>query len=254
MSRLTAPPPRAAGFTLVEVLVAMMIMAIIAVMSWQGVDGIVRARNASRYRLEQVLRLNTVLAQWEQDLANLQESPAVPGFAFDGGTVRITAPRRQGAAGRHLDAAAGPRGRDGGGSWLRWAGPAVTTGSELQETWMRTFQFQGNEPGQLRTLKGLVQWQVYCIYQNTGAGIANCQSSGNTQQQQQARPRRRAKPAASAAPAADAACAPRPARRRAAGAGVQRRAQRHADQGRGARTMTTRPSLRQRGAALAHRR
>jgi general secretion pathway protein J len=36
------------GFTLIEVLVAMSVMAIMAVMAWQGVDGIVRARDASQ--------------------------------------------------------------------------------------------------------------------------------------------------------------------------------------------------------------
>jgi general secretion pathway protein J len=53
------------GFTLVEVLVALMIMALMAAMAWQGVDGVVRSRNDSQARLEQTLRLNTVVAQWE---------------------------------------------------------------------------------------------------------------------------------------------------------------------------------------------
>ena len=57
--------PRMAGFTLVEVLVAMVVMAIMAGMAWQGVDGIVRARDSSQARLEQTLRLNSVIGQWE---------------------------------------------------------------------------------------------------------------------------------------------------------------------------------------------
>ena len=65
---------KARGFTLVEVLVAMVIMAIMAVMAWQGVDGIVRTRNASQQRLATTLRLNTVIAQWDQDLASIQET------------------------------------------------------------------------------------------------------------------------------------------------------------------------------------
>src|SRR5204863_5912641 len=88
MHRRHRPHPH--GFTLVEVLVAMMIMAILAMMAWQGVDGIVRARNASQSRLEQTLRLNTVIAQWEQDLASLQESSAVPGLVFNGASLRLT--------------------------------------------------------------------------------------------------------------------------------------------------------------------
>ena len=61
------------GFTLVEVLVAMLIMAMLAVMAWQGVDGITRTRDVSQARLEQTLRLNTVMGQFEQDLQALQD-------------------------------------------------------------------------------------------------------------------------------------------------------------------------------------
>jgi general secretion pathway protein J len=52
------------GFTLVEVLVALMVMALMATMAWQGVDGIVRTRDGSQRQLEQTLRLQTVIAQW----------------------------------------------------------------------------------------------------------------------------------------------------------------------------------------------
>ncbi|MGZ5275798.1 MAG: PulJ/GspJ family protein, partial [Caldimonas sp.] len=79
-----------AGFTLVEVLVAMVVMAIMSLMAWQGVDGIVRARDANQGRLEQTLRLETVVSQWEQDLASVQESSAVPALTCDGQTLRLT--------------------------------------------------------------------------------------------------------------------------------------------------------------------
>lgn len=172
------------GFTLVEVLVAMMIMSILALMAWQGVDGIVRTRDASQERLERTLRMNTVLAQWEQDIQAVQDSPAVPGFTFDGGTVRLTRRAERGLQVVTWSLLPGPEGTAGGGTWLRWAGAPVATGAELQEAWMRTQQFQGNEPGQLRTLGGLVQWQVYCYWSaNTStsgsSGWSNCQSTGN---------------------------------------------------------------------------
>ena len=118
---------RPRGFTLVEVLVAMMIMAILAVMAWQGVDGIVRARDASQSRLEQTLRLNTVLAQWEQDLALVQESPAVPGLTFDGATVRMTRRAERGLQVVTWTLQPAADGVAGGGTWLRWAGPPVVS-------------------------------------------------------------------------------------------------------------------------------
>ena len=58
---------RQTGFTLIEVLVAVVVMAIMSLMAWQGVDGIVRSRDGNQVRLEQTLRLETVIAQWEQE-------------------------------------------------------------------------------------------------------------------------------------------------------------------------------------------
>ncbi|MBC7957185.1 MAG: prepilin-type N-terminal cleavage/methylation domain-containing protein [Cytophagales bacterium] len=159
-------PPR--GFTLIEVLVSMMIMAILAVMAWQGVDGIVRTRTASQERLEQLLRVNTVLAQFEQDLEAAQDSGALPqGLpSFDGISLRLT---RRTPDGLQLVVWSLR-----GGTWLRWAGPAVTTTRALQDHWMNSQQFLGNESGQLRTLTGITEWQTYCF---RGNAWSNCQSS-----------------------------------------------------------------------------
>ena len=66
------------GFTLVEVLVALFIMAVLAGLAWRGVDALVRTRDGSKAAAEAVLRLGTVLAQWEQDLNQVQDSAAVP--------------------------------------------------------------------------------------------------------------------------------------------------------------------------------
>ena len=163
------------GFTLVEVLVAMLIMSILAVMAWQGIDGIVRTRDASEARLEQTLRLNTVLAQWEQDLASVQDTAAVPNsLAFDGASLRLTRRAERGLQVVVWSLRPAAEGGAAGGSWLRWAGPAVTGSNELLESWLLSYQFQGNEPGQLRTLSGLSQWQVYCFH---GNAWTNCQSS-----------------------------------------------------------------------------
>jgi general secretion pathway protein J len=165
-------PARAAGFTLVEVLVAMVVMAIMSLIAWQGVDGIVRTRESNQIRLEQTLRLETVIAQWEQDLASLQESTAAPALTCDGQSVRIT--RR--AEGGLQVVAWSLRPDTTNSMWQRWAGQPVTSTNSLQESWLRTQQFQGNEPGQLRALGGLEQWQVY-FYQ--GNAWSNCQSTGN---------------------------------------------------------------------------
>ncbi len=159
---------RHAGFTLVEVLVAMFIMATLAVMAWQGVDGIVNARSASQGRMEQLLRLNTVLAQFQQDLESLQDSGALPPPtpSFDGISLRMT---RRTPEGLQLVVWSLR-----GGTWLRWAGQPVTTTRALQEQWMASQQFIGNEAGQLRTITGITEWQAYCFRDNAWS---NCQSS-----------------------------------------------------------------------------
>jgi general secretion pathway protein J len=175
---------RHSGFTLVEVLVALMVMALMAAMAWQGVDGVVRSRNDSQTRLEQTLRLNTVVAQWEQDLSLIQDTTAAPGLQFDGVSLRMT---RNAPGGMQVVVwslrPSSLIGGSGGGTTLkgevlqRWAGPVVTSKSELQEQWFRSLQFLGTEPGQLSTMSGLSTWQVY-FYQ--GNAWANAQSTGNS--------------------------------------------------------------------------
>lgn len=172
MARLLAGPrraaSRAAGFTLVEVLVAMLVMALMAVMAWQGVDGITRSRNMSQDRLEYTLRLDTVLAQWERDLAALQDSRAVPALVVQGRTLLLT---RRTDAGLQVVAWALR-----GGAWWRWAGPAVTTVRELQDSWFASQQLIGTETGQVRMLDGANSWEIYFF---RGNAWSNAQSSGD---------------------------------------------------------------------------
>ncbi|ABM96084.1 MAG: type II secretion system protein J [Methylibium sp.] len=157
-----------AGFTLVEVLVALLIMAIVAALSWQGIDAIVRSRDISSQRLEQQLRLQSVIAQWEADLAEIQDSGIVPALQFDGASLRLT--RRQ-AAGLQLVVWSLR-----GDSWTRWAGPAVTRGADLREAWLQSQQLLGNEAEQLRALSGIANWQLYYW---RGNAWTNAQSSGD---------------------------------------------------------------------------
>jgi general secretion pathway protein J len=164
--------PRRRGFTLIEVLVAMVVMAIMSLMAWQGVDGIARTRETNQVRLEQVLRLETVIAQWEQDLASIQETSAVPTLSCDGQSVRLV---RRAEGGLQVVVWA-LRPDTQASVWQRWAGPIVTTTRNLQESWFRTQQFQGREGGQLRALTGLEEWHVYFFQ---GTAWANCQSTGN---------------------------------------------------------------------------
>jgi general secretion pathway protein J len=162
---------KAAGFTLVEVLVALLIMAILSAMAWQGVDGMVRARDASQAAAERTLRLTTVMAQWEQDLASLYDSANVPTLTFDGANLRL--------------ARATPDGvqivvwslREG--VWRRWASPSVRRAFELQQAWLMSQQLIGTEDQQVRLLDGATQWQLYFF---RGNAWSNAQSSAGVVQ------------------------------------------------------------------------
>jgi general secretion pathway protein J len=159
---------RSHGFTLVEVLVALMIMAVLSTMAWQGIDGIVRARDISQAQLDRSLRLNTVMAQWDQDLMALFETSAVPYLSFDGGSLRMV---RRASGGVQL-VVWWRRGTQ----WLRWAGPVVTRVGELQESWLRSQQLLGDEAGQLVLLDEVSDVQIQFFRNNSWS---NPQSTGD---------------------------------------------------------------------------
>jgi general secretion pathway protein J len=163
--RAAHPPP---GFTLVEVLVALVIMAVVAAMGWQGVAGMARAREIGAAASDRTLRLSALIGQWEADLAAIYDSPQVPGLSFDGASLRIV---RRADDGVQLVVWSLRE-----GVWQRWPGPVTRRNGELQQAWLASQQLQGNEPGQLRLLDGVTDWQVYFWRDQ---GWSNAQSSGD---------------------------------------------------------------------------
>ena len=158
----------APGFTLVEVLVALVIMAVVAAMGWQGVAGMTRAREIASAASERTLRLSALVGQWEQDLAATFDSPLVPGLSFDGSALRI-ARRAEGGVQIVVWSL-----REG--IWRRWTSPLVTRVGELQQVWQASQQLQGQEAGQLRLADGVSAWQIFFW---RGQGGSNAHSSGD---------------------------------------------------------------------------
>ena len=70
---------RHAGFTLVELLVAIGILAMVAVLGWRGLDGIVRARVALTHEMETTRGMQLAFAQMQNDCENAAGSELMRG-------------------------------------------------------------------------------------------------------------------------------------------------------------------------------
>lgn len=161
-------PRSAAGFTLIEVLVSLLILSILAGAAWKGLDAISTARQVADDNLKTTLRLQSVMTQLDADMSQVYDTHVVRGFQFDGANLRIT---RRASGGVQVVAWSL---RDG--KLLRWASPETTSVGDLQDHWRRATQLQGREPGTLVALNGVDLWQVYCF---RSGSLSNCQSSGN---------------------------------------------------------------------------
>ena len=81
------------GFTLVEVLIALALMAVMGGLSWLGLDSLMRSRSAVQTEHARSTVLGTVLAQWRADLNAATVLPGqgqVSGIDWDGRVLRIT--------------------------------------------------------------------------------------------------------------------------------------------------------------------
>lgn len=165
---MRAPIHRRDGFTLVEVLVALLIMSVLAVLGWRGIDSMARSREVAQTASERSLRLSTIVAQFEHDLQALQPSDALPSaLAFDGASLRMT---RRTPVGLQVVVWSLREGR-----LRRWAGAGVSRVGELQQSWLASQQLLGTEPAQLELLEGVNGWQLY-FYRG---GWSNAQSTGD---------------------------------------------------------------------------
>ncbi len=160
------------GFTLVELMVALAVMALIALLSWRGLDGMVRVQAEMRERTEGVASLLTGLAQWSDDLDALVETGQIASLDFDGSLLRMT--RRDTAADDAPVRVVGwvrlPPGQQGGPSnWARWQSPPVRNREQLQTAWsqvQRWAQSGGVAESQRGVaIVGLLQWQIF-YYRN----------------------------------------------------------------------------------------
>lgn len=164
---------RAGGFTLVELLVALTVMALLSLMSWRGLDAMGRAQSQTQARADDVQALRNGLAQWGADLDAMAtelnsvrnvNSLAAP-MEWNGQVLRITRLSNSGGA-SGLRVVAWMLGDDQGRkSWLRWQSPLLQSPSALQQAWLQAALWAQNPDDANRALQvsivPLVDWQVY---------------------------------------------------------------------------------------------
>lgn len=165
--------PAQKGFTLIELLIAITLMAVLAGLSWRGIDGLMRTRDVTQTRVNQVAVVQTVLAQWQADLDALQSSSvSVSGLQWDGRVLRMV---RRASSWR----------ADGGdpglwvvgwtrravgtadnsdGQWVRWQSPNLQDAAQLKEAWAQAEQWgqnrNDNDTVRETPLLPVLQWQI----------------------------------------------------------------------------------------------
>lgn len=185
------------GFTLVEVLVAITIMSMLALLSWRALDGMTRTHSFTQQRADELLRLQASLGQWNADLDAVLDTGEVTPLDFDGQVLRLT--RRDSAEvglhspGIRVVAWARHTGRpltDGSTAatdarWMRWQSPPLTRRDQLARAWQRAADWgRGSTRGTADSPDGgsdseiallpIDQWQ---LFYHRGETWANPQSS-----------------------------------------------------------------------------
>ena len=167
------------GFTLVEVMVALVIMAVLSALAMRGMDALMRAKDAALASTDRTLKLNTGMSQFEYDMSMVVDSKVLPqAIMFDGATLRIARRTPQGLQ-LVLWTLQDHR-------WQRWASAPVTRMAQLTDAWMRSQQWDAIRSGAITVLENVDDFQVYvcnpAAANTTGCSWNNVQSTqGGTQ-------------------------------------------------------------------------
>lgn len=152
------------GFTLVELLVALGVMALLAILSWRGLDGMSRAQSQTQMRTNEVMTLQAGLGQWSADLDALVQLPQTSAIDWDGRVLRLTRRSTRAPSDGVLVVAWSRRETDGG-QWLRWQSPPVTTRGDLQAAWLKAATWArtpGDEERRYEVpVAALQDWQIF---------------------------------------------------------------------------------------------
>ena len=170
------------GFTLVEVLVALGILALMTGMAWRALNGMVDTTHSTQRHTDAVLTLDAALGQWNADLDAIIELPFTTPLDWDARALRMT--RRPAVdAGAGVVVVAWTRGeRNGQMQWLRWQSPPVQSRQQWTQAWNQAAQWAQSPSETLRAqevvLGPLQGWQIF--YFRDGAWSNPLSSAGTS--------------------------------------------------------------------------
>ena len=168
------------GFTLVELLVALFAMALLAIMSWRGLDGMTRSQEQTQARSDEVLTLQVGLAQWAADLDALIQLPQTTALDWNGRVLRLTRRGTASVTDGVLVVGWTRRVVDGNGTWLRWQSQQVRTRGELEDAWQKADIWSVNagddEKRHEVVVTPIADWQIFYFRENAWT---NAQSSAD---------------------------------------------------------------------------
>lgn len=165
------------GFTLIELMVATAILAVMGSMTWVGIDAMFKTNERTAQKSEQASALQVALGQWVADLDNEFTSTGMEPAGWDGKVYRLTRRSTDPAMGVHVVAWAVKQ--DGGGSYLlRWKSAPINTLGQWKQAWLQasTWARGGQSAGQVK----LVPATGMNVHVHTNNAWANAQSSSST--------------------------------------------------------------------------
>ena len=175
---------RARGFTLVELLVALSMMALLALMSWRGLDGMVRTRVQTETRADEVLALQVGLSQWAADLDAIVQTPQLNALDWNGSVLRLTRRSSASATDGVLVVAWTRRVVGGQGQWLRWQSPALTGRGALADAWQQASVWAQNAGDDQKRLEVAVvpldEWQIFYFRSDAWTNPLSSDATGGT--------------------------------------------------------------------------
>lgn len=185
-TRLRQLPSQVRGLTLIELLVALALLSVLALLSWRTLDGMTRAQAVTQEHADRWRNWQTALAQWDADLDAAIDTDRVPPLDFDGRALRLTRsdPDQTGRL-RVVGWSLQPDPASGQLRWARWTSPALLSQGELEQVWQQAAQWARNPGVQDRLqqvlLTPVADWQ---LFYHRGGAWTNPQSAADEDNEQ----------------------------------------------------------------------